>query len=485
MKKYKLYLVVSFMLMLTTSCNDYLTLEPEDDLVQDEFWQTKEQVSSAVAACYASMNVNNFISRVIQWGELRADMLIAKSGSSSQGYMLKNALTASNSLVSWSNFYTTINYCNTVLAYADEAKELDKTFTELELNRYKAEAKAIRSLVYFILVRNFKKVPLITTATLSDQTDFYVAKNTEAEILTQITSDLNDAVEYLADSYTESAAYDKGRMTQGAAYSLLADIYLWNNQFDKAIDACQSVIDLNKYSLVDGSDWFDQIFFEGNSSEGIFELQFSTSFSAMINYYYYSSTADFQTYTNITDLYEDPNDVRADNTTYDSSTGAIFKFTGVDSKTGEYRTTSEFYNNWIFYRYADVLLMQAEGYLLSDTQQDLNKAYNLINQVHERATGTASLAEISVSGLKEELLLERQMELAYEGKRWYDLLRFARRNNFEDQNLITDLVAIKAGVDDYEEIESYYTDTASYFLPIYQDEIDLNPNLEQNPYYEY
>ena len=486
MKKYKfkLYAVISIMLMFATSCNDYLTLEPEDNLVQAEFWQNKEQVESAVAACYASMNQNNFISRVIQWGELRAEMLVAKNGSSSQASMLKNFVTYGNSLVSWSDFYKTINYCNTVLAFSDKAQELDKTFTNAELNEFKAEATAIRSFVYFILVRNFKEVPLITTATLSDQTDFYVEKSSEAEILDQITKDLIWSIQYLSDGSSASAAYNKGLMTQGAAYSILADIYLWNNQYDEAIDACQAVTDLNKYSLVEGSEWFEKIFFEGNSREGIFELQFNTTFSALRNFYYNETSTDFQVYGNIINLYQDPNDVRADLGTYDSETNAIFKFTGVNNKTGEYRATDEFYNNWIFYRYADVLLMQAEGYLLSETQQDLNKAYSLINQVHERATGAPSLAEISTVGLKEELLLERQMEFAYEGKRWYDLLRFARRNHFEDQYLITDLTDIKAGVDDYEEIKSYYADTSSYFLPIYQTEIELNPSLEQNPYYE-
>lgn len=486
MKKYKLklYALISIILMSVTSCNDYLTLEPEDNLVQAEFWQNKEQVASAVAACYASINQNNFISRVIQWGELRAEMLVAKNGDSSQGNMLKNFVTSGNSLVSWSELYRTINYCNTVLAFSDKAQELDKTFTDLELNRFKAEVTTIRSLVYFILVRNFKEVPLITTATLSDQTDFYIEKSTEAEVLNQITSDLTWSVQYLADGYTTSMAYDKGRMTQGAAYAILADIYLWNNQYDKAIAACQSVTDLNKYSLVAGSDWFEKIFFEGNSQEGIFELQFNTTFSALRNFYYNETSTDFQAYGDIVNLYKDPNDVRADLGTYDSNSGAIFKFTGLDAKSGEYRSTSEFYNNWIFYRYADVLLMQAEGYIFSETQQNLDLAYDLINQVHERATGTMLESDISQESLKTALLLERQLELAYEGKRWYDLLRFARRNNFEEQVLITDLADIKAGEDDFEEIQSYYADTASYFFPIYQNEINLNPNLEQNPYYE-
>jgi hypothetical protein len=480
----KLFTVLSIMLLIATSCDSYLELEPEDDLVLDEYWQTGEQVESALAGCYASMNVNNFMKRVIIWGECRGEMLVAKSGDSSEGYILMNYLTSSNSYVNWSYFYTTINYCNTLLAYADQAYDLDGTFTETELNMYKAEATCIRALVYFILVRNFGEVPLVTNATLSDQTDFYVSKSSESEVLAQIISDLNESVDYLCVTFSESDAYDKGRITQGAAYAMLADVYLWAGQYDNAISACQSVINLNKYSLVDGTEWFDELFVEGNSEEGIFELNFDTSFSALYSFYYYSTAADFQAYSDIIDLYDDADDVRADMATYDSDYYSIFKFTGVDAATGEYRSSSEFYNNWIFYRYADVLLMQAEAYILSSTQQNLDLAYDLINQVHERATGLSLDASLTQSDLKTAVLLERKKEFAYEGKRWYDLLRFARRNNFEDQNLILSLVDIKAGADDYDQIYSYYQDTASYWLPIYDDEIDLNSNLVQNPYYD-
>jgi hypothetical protein len=411
-------------------------------------------------------------------------MLVAKSGDTNEGYILKNFLTSSNSYVNWSYFYTTINDCNTLLAYADQAYELDGTFTETELNMYKAEAKCIRALVYFILVRNFGEVPLVTTATLNEETDFYVAKSSESQIITQIIADLTESVDYLSITFSESDAYDKGRITQGAANAMLADVYLWDGQYDNAISACQSVIDLNKYSLVDGTEWFDELFVNGNSVEGIFELNFDTQFTALYSFYYYSSAADFQVFGDIADLYDDANDVRADMGTYDSDYSSIFKFTGVDARTGEYRSSSEFYNNWIFYRYADVLLMQAEAYILSDTQQNFDLAYDLINQVHQRATSTNLDVSLSESDLKEAVLLERQKELAYEGKRWYDLLRFARRNNFEDQDLILELVDIKAGSDDYDEIYSYYEDTASYWLPIYEDELDLNSNLVQNSYYE-
>jgi len=332
-------------------------------------------------------------------------------------------------------------------------------------------------------VKTFKELPLILAATSTNQIDFYPAKNTEAEILEQITSDLTAAVEDLNIGYSASAAHDKGRMTKGAALAILADAYLWNEQYTECIDAAQRLIDLGRYSLVNGEDWFNSIFFEGNSDEGIFELQFS-DISVTLRTSFQVASLKYVAYPEIIELYgEFPNDVRAHLATFDDSNRAVFKYAGVDN-TGEYRGSDEYYNNFIFYRYADVLLMQAEAYILSSDKKNLNQAYSLINEVHERAVSTPLNVSIDEGSLLGALLLERQKEFAFEGKRWHDLLRFARRNNFVDQELIINLVDFKAGADDYEQILSYYSDSDSYFLPIYQNELDLNDNLVQNPFYE-
>ena len=476
----KIFIIVPMIFATLASCSEYLDLEPKDDLIQQEFWNNKEQVSSAVAGCYASMNQTGFTDRVLKWGELRAEMMVSSGGGLEN--IMKNYMVPSDSYANWSNFYATINYCNLVLEFADDAQAQDKTFSVEELNTFKAEAITIRSLAYLILVKNFKEVPLILTATSTNQVDFYPAKNTEQEILTQIISDLTLAVEDLNIGYSESPAHDKGRMTKGAALAILADAYLWNEQYTECITAAQSLIDLGRYSLVDGDEWFNSIFFEGNSSEGIFELQFSEISSTLRNAFQVGGS--YVAYQSIGELYREfPDDVRGHLATYDRDTYTVFKYAGVD-QTGEYRGSDEYYNNFIFYRYADVLLMQAEAYILSPDKKNLDKAFDLINEVHQRAVSLQLDADKSDQGLLTAVLLERQKEFAFEGKRWYDLLRFARRNDFEDQQLILDLVDIKAGTDDFEQILSYYSDPDSYFLPIYQNEINLNNNLVQNPFYQ-
>jgi hypothetical protein len=468
--------------LITSSCGDFLELEPKDNLIQQEFWKNKEQVGAAVAGCYASMNQSDFTSKTLLWGELRAEMMVSLRAGTNERNMLKNYLIPTSSLVNWSSFYKTINYCNLVLDFTDEAQEKDLSFTEEESKAFKAEARAIRSLVYFILVRNFKEVPLVLIGTSSNEVDFYPAKNTEEEILAQIIDDLKLCVQDLPIGYSESIKHDKGQFNKGSAMALLADVYLWANQYNNCIDTCNDIMALGKYSLVDGAEWFDQIFFEGNSSEGIFELQFSDINTTLKNYFYVTSPY-FGPFGGTQDLYEEiPNDVRGERATYDLSRNSVFKYSGVDASAGVFRTTQEFFNTTIFYRYSDILLMQAEAYLLSQDRQNLNQAYSLINQVHERATGVLLGATVSQTALLDAVLLERQKEFAFEGKRWYDLLRFDRRNNFEDLLILT-MAEEKTTADDYEVIISNFTDPESYFLPIYQNEINLNRNLEQNPYY--
>ncbi|MDN3665821.1 RagB/SusD family nutrient uptake outer membrane protein [Algibacter miyuki] len=477
----KIFIMVPMLFATLSSCSDYLDLEPKNNLIQQEFWKNKEQVSSAVAGCYASMNQSGFTDRVLKWGELRAEMMV--SGSGGLENIMRNYMLPSDGLTNWSTFYATINYCNLVLEFADGAQELDQTFSIAELKTFKAEAITIRSLAYLILVKNFKEVPLVLTATSTNQIDFYPAKNTEQEILSQIISDLTLAVEDLNIGYSQSTAHDKGRMTKGAALAILTDAYLWNEQYTECIDAAQDLMDLGRYSLVNGDEWFNSIFFEGNSDEGIFELQFS-DISTTIRNSFQVANLNYVAYQGMSELFREfPDDVRGHLGTFDRENSAVFKYAGVD-ETGEYRGSDEFYNNFIFYRYADIILMQAEAYILSEDKKDLDAAYELISSVHERAVSVPLDVSKDESSLLEALLLERQKELAFEGKRWYDLLRFARRNNFANQELIINLVDFKAGADDYEQILSYYSDPDSYFLPIYQNEINLNDNLVQNPFYE-
>jgi uncharacterized protein HemY len=137
--------------------------------------------------------------------------------------------------------------------------------------------------------------------------------------------------------------------------------------------------------------------------------------------------------------------------------------------------------NWIIYRYPDILLMKAEALV---QQGNFEQALELINMVRARAL-LEPLTGITNKNMLEDIILEeRAKEFCGEGKRWFDLVRFGRRNDFERMDRFIEILAAHKSYEEAEIIRSKYSNPDSWFLPIHQDEIDQNNKLVQNPYYE-
>ena len=188
--------------LILTSCNDFLadflTLKPLNAVSVENYWEKKSEVESCIASCYYAMQDANFSKRLIAWGEMRADNITdnaaLQNNENDYNYYVNN-ITSQNTWCSWAAVYNVINLCNTVLYYAPGAQEKDGNFTEEELLSYNAEVRSIRALCYFYLIRTFKKVPLVTMATIGDDEDFKVAASSEEEVLAQIIEDLEWAKE--------------------------------------------------------------------------------------------------------------------------------------------------------------------------------------------------------------------------------------------------------------------------------------------------
>ena len=119
------------MLSSASSCKKWLALEPENGIIRENFWKTKEQVQAAVLGCYASLligpsgsygNVNydrGLTENLFLWGELRADMLTPSTGITNEELDVMNVnILETNSITNWRSVYRTINYCNTVIDFA-------------------------------------------------------------------------------------------------------------------------------------------------------------------------------------------------------------------------------------------------------------------------------------------------------------------------------------------------------------------------------
>ena len=326
---YKNLLLSGCAAMLTgvTSCDDFLTLYPTSQIVEEQFWEDKTDLMSAVGGCYYQMVQSSMVERYFVWGEARSDNFELKSEDWTIMKDLMNAnLLETSSFFDWSPFYTCINYCNKVLQHGPDIVERDPAFTESDWGPLKAEMLGIRSLCYFYLLRSYGDVPYVTQSVSTDEEAKAqkVAQTPVAEILDNIITDL-DSVKDDAMIEMETNTFTKGRMTRKALYTLLADVSLWRAamnasykdsaeaqamskaDYERVITCCDYVINemirekkenggisggisiggstgsspypliMNPSGSMFTSRSYQEIFGIGNSSESIFELQFDGS----------------------------------------------------------------------------------------------------------------------------------------------------------------------------------------------------------------
>ena len=239
-----------------------------------------------------------------------------------------------------------------------------------------------------------------------------------------------------------------------------------------------------------GGEWF-QIFNPGNSIEGIFEFQFDGNLNQrngtfgltqrFSNQYFPSQKA--------TEMFgkENANElVRGENASIakiGEDDFIIWKYVGQFPDGQSFRSGNDQYScNWIVYRYADVLLMKAEA--LSQTGR-YAEALAILNKTRERANLQPKNIVFNAAAFEDAIMEERALEFAYEGKRWFDLLRLGRRNNFSRKNKLIEVIISNVPSNQKRILAVKLTNPLGWYLPIYESEIERNKNLNQNQYYEF
>ncbi|MCW3807758.1 RagB/SusD family nutrient uptake outer membrane protein [Plebeiibacterium marinum] len=483
--------------VILPSCKDWLYLEPQDAIIVQEYWQSKEEVHAAAMGIYSSM-VSDHPWKFFTWGEIRGEMVKSDYASTNYAYVNNGDILPTLNVVKWAPLYRTINYCNNLIAQAPQVLDRDPSFTQADLNVYLSEAYAVRALMYFYLTRFFQEVPLVLEATLTDEQEARVPKSSQQVILKQILEDLELAEKYAVRSYGDLES-DKGRITVYAINTIQANVNLWTNDYDKSIEAANKVIASGNYGLVPGDDlWLTTLFHETNSIEGIFELQYSLQ---NLNPFYNNLSLSRLFYANadIMDTYfpiniympADSADIRGDRGSFRSSRNYnLWKYIGINRSVAKEQDDAT--SNFIVYRYADVLLMKAEALAMRGNGGDFEESLRLIKLIRARANAADETQYImdgevlDTRSLISYIVNERAREFMFEGKRWLDVLRNARRNNYERMDLIEDMVLVAAPYNRMQIIKNKYQDTLSHYFPIPQDDINAGyPVLEQNPFYEY
>ncbi|MEO6963383.1 MAG: RagB/SusD family nutrient uptake outer membrane protein [Puia sp.] len=496
MKKFSKILWIWIAGLTVSSCTKMLDLTPVSQISNSSFWKTESDAKGATAGMYAHLRTQA-INNLFLWGEARSDAmgpgLIAPVF---QNWYL-NILTPDNSesifsgaSTDWLGLYTVIHDCNLILNYVPGisfASQDDK-------NKVLAQAYAMRAYTYFVLVRTWGDVPLVTDP-VTNLKNIQIPRAAVSDVFKQIKGDIDQAVTLFPDN-----SFPTGRYTwsQPAVNALKADVYLWTGKmlgggsadFTTALTACNEVQNAAVTLLPNFADVFNYNN-EGNQ-EMLFEIRrtYAEDNESSIYAWMYIIPPFIPTNTDTATInaigvpggapYMSPsvksvNEFTADDTrkmvslteidTYDQSnnktylTSVVAKFNGIVLSGVRY-----FINDYIVYRYADVLLMKAEAENALGTDPSAE-----INLVRQRAYGTNYSSHVFVSGAADQndlaILDERYKELMFEGKRWWDLIRFGQ------------------AFDQVPSLMGMGTNNNLLLFPINTNTLSLNAALTQNPGY--
>lgn len=419
MKNYKLILFLSATFLSVACTDSFFDLEPGSNVTTDKVYKTAEDFNVAVMGCYSKLQTQ--VSFFTECCEYRSDNLTlsAPTAGTQDRYDIDQfADKASNGILenAWANFSNGVYRCNLVLDRIDAAN-FDATLKK----QYKGEALFIRAFTYFNMYRLWGGIPM-TDRVVTVAEALKIGRSSEQQVYDFLVRDLNQIINenMLPASYSNT---DMGRVTSGAAMTLLGKVYLTFHKWTEARDVLSQLI--GKYSLMTTP---EQIFDVNNkmNDEIIFAVRFNKDVEGEGHGYWFSIinlTDDTNQTKSLKECFKD-GDKRKELITYvkvEDKVCVMNKFKDLKSET--YNTVG---NDQIILRYADVLLMYAEALNeISYSNAQNSEALAALNAVHTRA----GLSQIQITELPDKesfrkaIMLERQQEFPYEGHRWFDLVR--------------------------------------------------------------
>lgn len=442
MKKLPVILIMAAMLVSTSCSKDFISRAPVSSVTIDNLYKTDKDFLDAVIGTYAALR--DSYSTMWQFGDIRGDdAYIFVSNQPSVRAVDVFSINSADELInnSWAAFYVAINRANNILGRIESA---DPAVVKNK-DRYIGEAKFLRALTYFNMVRIFGDVQMITAVPTASET-LKTPRTPAATIYSEIIiKDLIDAAPKVPVTNTGT---EVGRVTRGAVQALLGKVYMTVKDYPKAEAALQPLTsapytyallpnfnDLYDYSKNEHhSEYVFDIEYESNlsGSGSIYTNQFMPNVVQLLSFYgiigtpgeSMSPTPAFSNMFAAGDKRKDIS-VQCCGSWTNPTTGATVTFnpTTASSFTRKYITPVTILNdskaNWKVTRYADVLLMLAEA-LNENSKTDL--ALAPLNLVRVRA-GLAPYAGISQSVTRDNIAMERRFELVFEGHRWFDLVR--------------------------------------------------------------
>lgn len=484
MKRFQLksskILIGMFLLGMVTSCSDFLEEDPQNQVATSNYYTTEQDAIAAVNSVYGYLGSYNAGSTAgvyhselwVTIGLASDELLNNQLGRPQYDQLASFSHNADNGalLEIWQMHYKTIYLANIAIERV-ALIDMDEQLRERLVN----EAKFLRGLLYFNLVRMFGEVPLL----VSEESPLNPEVSSVASIYEQIIADLSDAENLPMDGEIQ-----QGRATSGAAKALLSKVYLTRGDYELASAKALEVINQHPYGLWDD---FSDVFAIANRGmqEAIFSVGFGNgggaiSFWEVGQFNVRLLPSELSAQAGVTNAqgwqYATPDLYAAfDNADERREATFITEFVANDGSTvnldkvyiDKYWDRSsepkggDSFQDFPVLRFADVLLIYAEA---QARLGNFEVASDYLNMVRERA-GLGEVSASTIDSFIDLLLDERRREFVAEGKRWFDLVRLGR---------LEEAVMEAKGVS----VSPHH-----YLFPIPQRERDVNPNLPQNPGY--
>ena len=449
-----LQIIVPFISFLCIQCgDDFVNITPEYSIDSENYFNVKEDYEQAVVAAYDLLQttyLNNML------GEIASDNTLCggESATDVPGFQQIDDMihTPVNDNIQdlWNWMFAGVQRAAYVIEFKDRIEFSGKDILV-------AEAYFLRSYYNFELVKWFGPIPIKAGGRFEVGDEQLLSRSPVSEVYGLIESDLLNAITHLPLTSSQS-----GRVTSGAAKSLLGKSYIYQGKYEDASLILEEVINSGQYTLVENyNEIFEQI--GENGPESVFEVQYSDAEGASFDCFQcsegniavgfngireysgpvFDSGFSFNIPTReVVDAFE-TGDLRKDVAILDieqwaasrgASYGKGFEHTGYfnrkyiprkgDSNIGDQNLTNP--NNYRAIRYADVLLLAAEANA-KKSSPDESKARTYLNLVRQRAFGNTSHAvNATGSALKDAIFHERRVELVGEGHRFFDLVRTGR-----------------------------------------------------------
>ena len=500
-------------LLFITACDSLLELPNDSLLPEEQAYVDEFSARSSVMGVYALLQ--DVAQQLIILGELQGDLLtVTENADNDLRQLNEHTVDEFNSYADPSGFFKVIVNCNEVLYKIHRAKENDENMSELEIITYIAEMKLVRAWVYFKMVQIYGRVPYFEEPLSNyEQSRELEAKldslQTEEYILDTIMKQIIELDTFELNMLTESPFFSI-RFSKFTNWALQGDIYLWRNNYTFAKRSYDKVFNilaeegfagttrLPYITLFDFQDvnWKNIFQFNYGSSDFETETSFVIPFSKLYNQqhslqrmFVYGEGGEYLVKPTdyILNLYQAqqvvryevqtehprgaPGDLnRGKGVTYDSIDGNPFI-----TKYSLFREPFDNDAGIFVYRTADSHLKTCETYARLKRTQD---AIAHLNEgiLYKSAWGTGTRTRANLKGVSvddprfvdpvEDLIMEeRAMELAYEGHRWFDLMRIARHRS--DPAYLAEKVASKFSDEQKrEEVINRLMDMNNWYLPL-------------------